>query len=66
MSNKPQYQDLMDVKESVKLVMAEISEWAAAAGATKTPRGRTLFAIHRRLADALEGKQAKRRSKEGN
>jgi chromosome segregation ATPase len=45
---------------SVELVMKEVRGWANDAGSTKTPRGRTLNAVLRRLREALKGKQAAR------
>lgn len=47
------------VEQSIKMVMAEVRDWSADAGSTKTPRGRTLNAINQRLGNALKGKQAK-------
>jgi SMC interacting uncharacterized protein involved in chromosome segregation len=45
---------------SVEIVMKEVRGWANDAGSTKTPRGRTLNAVLRRLREALKGKQAAR------
>ena len=55
---KHEIERLRLVEQSVKMVMADVKEWAVDAGSTKTPRGRTLIAINQRLGNALKGKQA--------